>query len=366
MRIIPVDLGHCSYRIVLGHQVFAEAETGRLLAAAASDRKCLIVTDTTVGPLYADQAQASLVRAGAAACSVVTFPAGEASKTLSTVATLYEAAVSAQLDRSDCVVALGGGVVGDVAGFSAATYMRGVSYLQFPTTLLALVDSSVGGKTGVDLAAGKNLVGAFHQPSLVVGDLTFLGSLPVREMRCGLAEVAKYAMIMDVDFYGELMANAQLLLAREPRVAERVIARCCRLKVKVVQADETEQGMRAILNYGHTFGHALEKVGGFSRLNHGEAVSAGMGMAVDLASAAGLSSVDLPSRQDDLFSRLGLPLTASMPDVNPDDVLAAMQADKKVQGGRLRLVLPREIGRVEVLDYTDTERMLKAIEGRLG
>jgi 3-dehydroquinate synthase len=257
--------------------------------------------------------------------------------------------------------------VGDVAGFFAATFLRGITLVQVPTTLLALVDSSVGGKVGVDLPEGKNLVGAFHQARLVLGEVAVLTTLPVREVRNGLAEVIKYGIIMDNELFTLLETAADRLVPPDLPLYEQVVSRCCTLKARVVEQDEKETGLRAILNYGHTFAHALETVGEFRALRHGEAVSVGMGMAADLAARTGACAPEVGRRLDALLERCGLPRRLErLPGITPQAVLDCMYRDKKVRAGRLRLVLPREIGAVELVEWRDRDVLLRAIGGRIG
>ena len=367
MREVQVRLAAADYGILVGAGLL-DADVGRsALAPVVTGQRCAVVTDGNVGSVYGDQLCRTVLHAGAAACVQTEFPAGEASKTLATLENLYRFAVANRLDRSSVVLALGGGVVGDVAGFLAATFLRGIALVQVPTSLLALVDSSVGGKVAVDLPEGKNLVGAFYQPRLVLGDLSCLQTLPAREFRCGMAEVVKYGVILSVDLFGLLEKEAERVSALDPDLLGEVVARCCSLKARVVEADEREAGERAILNYGHTFGHALELLGGFQRLNHGEAVAVGMGMAADLAVAIGLAAPELRERQDALLQRYALPLQAA--DFTAADapiVLSHMYRDKKVRAGKLRLVLPREPGTVVVREFADDDLLKDVIGGRLG
>lgn len=366
MRRIPVDVEATSYDIFLGRGLLQSGDAARELAFVVSGRRTLIITDRTVGRLYADRARQVALDAGADSCEVASFDGGEGDKRLGTVESLYHAAISFGLDRASAVLALGGGVVGDVAGFVAATLFRGVPFVQIPTSLLAMVDSSVGGKVGVDLDEGKNLVGAFYQPRLVVADLQVLQSLPAREIRCGLAEIVKYAVIMDPSLFAVLDSRRQDLVALDLSLYEEVVQRCCELKAEVVVEDERESGRRAILNYGHTFGHALEALGRYEALNHGEAVAVGMGMAADVAAVAGLGSAETVTRQDCLLRALGLPVRAVLPGTEPEDVLEAMYRDKKVRRGVLRLVLPSRIGDASLTEFTDEEALMNAIGGRLG
>jgi 3-dehydroquinate synthase len=274
---------------------------------------------------------------------------------------LYAALVATGVDRRSVVVALGGGVVGDLAGFVAATYMRGIPYVQVPTTLLAAVDSSVGGKVAVDLPEGKNLVGAFYQPRLVVIDPEVLASLPPRELRAGLAEVVKHGVILDAEFFAYVEAHADGILAQEAAVLAAVIRRCCELKARVVSADERDEGLRAILNYGHTFAHALETVTGYQRFRHGEAVALGMVAASLLAEEMGKVAPEVTRRQVALLRRLGLEVRLPA-EFRLDELLACFRRDKKTLSGRLRFVLPVGLGEVEVVAEPGEELIGRALE----
>ncbi|MBT3376135.1 MAG: 3-dehydroquinate synthase [Lentisphaerae bacterium] len=367
MHTVPIRLEHTAYDIYIGRGLLDTQSAREALNEHVRNRTCLVVSDTNVAPLHAAQAVEALRASGADNVEVTTFRAGEASKTLATLEDLYHTAVTVGLDRSSPVVALGGGVVGDIAGFLAATYMRGVPFIQMPTSLLALVDSSVGGKVAVDLPEGKNLVGAFYQPKCVVADLDFLTTLPPREVRCGLGEVVKYGMIMDAEFFTQLAGHGPLLLDVNDALYVELVGHCCKLKAEVVEEDEREMGRRAILNYGHTFGHAVEALGGFGHFNHGEAIAIGMGMAVDLAESMGRISNDVTAQQDALLQACQLPIRAdSMFGATPTEVLEQMKRDKKTSHGSLRVVLPARMGHVDVLEYNDREQLLEAIGGRLG
>lgn len=338
---IHVELGERRYRILIGRNLFER--TGELCREAGLEGAALLVSDTNVAPLYAAAVEASLRAAGIRVRTTV-IPAGEASKSPDQLLALYRAAIAAELDRSSFVAALGGGVVGDLAGFAAGTFLRGVRYVQIPTSLLAMVDSSVGGKTGIDLPEGKNLVGVFHQPSFVVADLDTLHTLPADELRSGLAEVVKYGAIRDAAFFAELERNAAALLARSPELWERAVAASCRHKADVVARDEREGGLRAILNFGHTLGHALEAATGYRRWRHGEAVALGMVFATWLSvRQAGLAPAE-HERLRALLASLALPVCAPG-DVAWEDVSAAMRRDKKARGGAPRFVLLERIGR---------------------
>jgi 3-dehydroquinate synthase len=360
MRVVEVPLGDRAYEIRIGAGVLSAC--GRELADCVSGRKLLLISDDRVGALYGERVAAALRSVGATVATT-TFPTGEASKTLATVERLCRAAVSAGLDRGSLIVALGGGVPGDVAGFTAATYMRGIPFVQLPTSLLAMVDSSVGGKTGVDLPEGKNLVGAFWQPKRVLTDPECLLTLPACELRNGLAEVVKTAVIFDADLFSRLEANVPKLLAPDLEFYAEIIARCCELKAGVVAADEREGGLRAVLNYGHTFGHALETRMEY-RIAHGEAVSIGMVMAANFATANGELPVAAAHRQHKLLAALGLPVT--MAGVDPNEIVALMARDKKASQGELRLVVPRDIGSVEVRKVNEPARLRAAIAAACG
>ena len=350
MTTVRVDLGPRAYDIAIGHDEpaaefarFARASLNGCWAGRTS-RSAFLITDSNVAELAEPYAEA-LETIGLRPTRAVV-PPGEASKSLDQAAQLYGQLAASRADRHTCVVAVGGGVVGDLAGFVAATYARGLSLLMIPTTLLAQVDSSVGGKVGVNHPAAKNLIGAFHQPAGVWIDLAHLRSLPERERRCGLAEVVKYGMILDADFFEFLEQNVEGLARGALDPTRRAVARSCELKARVVAQDETEQtGLRAVLNFGHTIGHAIEKVAGFGGgYQHGEAVAVGMVAEARLARAMGRVGPDLVDRLTHLLNRLGLPVHA--PGLDPSALLAAMSLDKKNQGGQIRFVLPDRLGSV--------------------
>ncbi len=341
--VVYVELRERRYPIAVGRGQIEQL--GEWWRQTELGRRALVVTDTNVGPLYGPTVRAQLEAIGVAT-TVATVPAGEASKTIERWAQLQYAAVEAGLDRSSVMLALGGGVVGDLAGFAAATFLRGIRMVQVPTTLLAMVDSSVGGKTGVDLRCGKNLVGAFHQPSLVVADPDVLRTLPAREYRAGMAEVIKYGVILDAALFETLEAGAARLTDPSWAVLDELIANCCRLKAEVVAADEREGGLRAILNFGHTLGHALEAATGYEGFLHGEAVAIGMAYAAELSvRMAGLSPVER-DRLLNVLRAAGLPIRASGLGVEWAHVIAAMSLDKKAADRVPRFVLAEAIGRV--------------------
>ena len=363
---LHVDLGPRSYpiRVVsgdpLGFGPFAREALDRSWAGRGC-RSALVVTDANVEPRAAATLEA-LTRSGIAA-EVAVIPAGEASKNLDRAAGLYDRLVMAKADRHSCVVALGGGVVGDLAGFVAATYARGLPLLMIPTSLLAQVDSSVGGKVGVNHPKAKNIIGAFHQPSAVWIDTDCLATLPPRELKSGLAEVVKYGMILDAEFFAELERSAPALLELEPSSIRRAILKSCALKAAVVTRDEREEtGVRAALNFGHTIGHAIESVAGYDGpYRHGEAVAIGMVAECRLAERLGWIRRDITARLIALLGRLGLPVAA--PGLELDAILDAMGRDKKNAGGKTRFVLPRELGRVELTDSADRRDVAACLEG---
>jgi 3-dehydroquinate synthase len=319
------------------------AETGRFLKNFGFSRNTLVVTDKNAGRLYAGTVLKSLRRAGFNP-SAVTLEPGEKHKNISSVAKIYGSAVKAGLDRKSAIIALGGGVVGDLAGFAAATFMRGVPFVQLPTTLLAMVDSSVGGKTGFDLKEGKNLAGAFCQPKAVLIDLSTLKTLPARHVANGMAEVIKYGVIMDAEFFDYLEKKAG-----EGWDLEKIVFRSLELKASVVEKDEFEEkGLREILNFGHTFGHACETLSGYGPVLHGEAVAAGMAAAAGLSVKLGRMTAGESARLKNLLKKAGLPAEFKKK-FKPSEILKVMLRDKKTRNGRLRLVLPSRIGKAEVV-----------------
>ena len=328
-------------------------QTGDILAKLfGKPRNTALVTDENVAKLYAETVRESLESAGFTVC-LLTVPAGEASKDIAEAAKLYGPMLAADMDRDALLVALGGGMVGDLGGFVAATYMRGIDFVQVPTSLLAQVDASVGGKVAVNLAEGKNLVGAFHQPRAVIADISALSSLPDEQYASGLAEVVKHGVIRDEGLFMRLSDQREQILARDEAVMAEIVAANCRIKAEVVGADEKESGVRAILNYGHTVGHALESLGHY-KLSHGAAVSLGMIAASHIAMARGLIGNNQIERQRELLAAFGLPVT--LKGIDADAVLRTMRHDKKVRDGKIRFILPTRIGRVEIYDdITDAQ-----------
>lgn len=334
---LTVPVAGRSYDIHIGHGLLADTAA---LTRRLPDAKLAIVTNTLVAPLYAAQIHAAR---GSRPTVDIVLPDGEQHKTLATAERIFDVLVANRFARDDVLLALGGGVVGDICGFAAACYQRGVQFIQVPTTLLAQVDSSVGGKTGVNHPGGKNLIGAFHQPSSVIADTATLSSLPLRELRAGLAEVIKYGLICDASFFEWLERHLSALLELEPQAVAYAVHRCCAIKADIVGRDEREQGERALLNLGHTFGHAIETVTGYQTWLHGEAVAAGLAMAASMSAHAGWMPQSDVERVFRLLERAGL-RTEARGEVSPVAAREAMAIDKKVQSGRLRLILLRGIG----------------------
>lgn len=343
--MVSVVLPHHRYDVLV--EVGALARLGELVRRVAPADRCALFSDANVAGLHAGTARLALEAAGYEVLSV-TLPAGEEHKTLDTVRAVYDRLLDARLERRCPVIALGGGVTGDTAGFVAATYLRGVPFVQCPTTLLAMVDSSVGGKVGVNVPQGKNLIGAFHQPVVVVADPLVLSTLPLREVCCGLAECVKHAIIADASLFAFIEDNAEALLRLDARVVGELVERNVAIKAAVVAADERESGIRAHLNLGHTFGHAIEATTGFSRIQHGEAVALGLIAAAEAAVRHGVCEAALPGRVRALIGRLGLPLDADLAD--DEALFAAMRLDKKVRDDRIRFVLPARLGEVQIRD----------------
>lgn len=352
MRVVKVLLGTRSYRILIGRNLLARL--GLECARLKLGQRCAVVSDRNVAPLYAQAAQQSLCAAGFDPVLVVV-PAGETAKSLRTVQSCYNQLAAHRLERTSFIVALGGGVVGDLAGFVAATYLRGIAFVQVPTTLLAAVDSSVGGKVGVNLKAGKNLVGAFYQPRLVLCDLATLDTLDLRQYKAGLAEVIKYGIIYDASLFKRLERDMPKLLARDPGTLANVIARCCQIKAQIVAKDETEGGLRQILNFGHTIGHALETVSRYDKYLHGEAVALGMVAAAHISAAVlGLPAHEV-TRITRLIERAGLPVGTRLTPAQTQRLFEAMRLDKKVRRGQVRFVLAHRIGEVVWGQHVDDQ-----------
>jgi 3-dehydroquinate synthase len=342
MKTIEVKLGDRSYPIHIGTGLLGRME---LFLAHFAQRKAAIVTNSTIAPLYLASLSEALRDAGVEVLPIV-IPDGEDYKNWVTLNSIFDALLSHRFERRATIIALGGGVVGDLAGFAAATYQRGIPYIQVPTTLLSQVDSSVGGKTAINHPLGKNMIGAFYQPRMVLSDISTIGTLPERELSAGLAEVIKYGLIMDLPFLEWLEANMERLRARDPETLGYAIARSCESKARIVAADERESGVRALLNLGHTFGHAIEVGLGFGTWLHGEAVAAGIMLAARLSERTGMLSGADVERIARLLRRAGLPTQA--PDLGSERYLELMGHDKKVEEGKLRLVLLEALGKAQV------------------
>ena len=344
MRTVSVQLGNRSYAIKIAPGLLKHL--GNECARLKSGDRCAIITDTNVGKIFAKPVYESLLKAGFEPV-LITVPPGETAKNLKSVQSCYDQLALHKLERKSFIIALGGGVVGDLAGFVAATYLRGIPFVQIPTTLLAQVDSSVGGKTGVNLRAGKNLVGAFYQPRLVLCDSDTLKTLPEREFCAGLAEIIKYGIIFDAKLFAQLEHDLPKILKGEAKILSGIIARCCEIKAEIVSQDETENGLRAILNFGHTIGHAIENSSGYGKFLHGEAISIGQVAAAKLSQKTlGLPERDV-QRIENLFLRAGLPVKIKLSSMQRKKFFDAMKLDKKASGGEIKFVLARKIGAVE-------------------
>ncbi|MCW8195337.1 3-dehydroquinate synthase [Proteobacteria bacterium 005FR1] len=354
MQKVEVDLGDRRYPIYIGPDLLGDQN---LLSPHLRSRQVCVVTNTTVAPLYLERIKAAL---SGCQVDVVALPDGEQYKTLETANRIYDALLTAKHHRTTTLIALGGGVVGDMCGFAAATYQRGVNFIQIPTTLLAQVDSSVGGKTGVNHPLGKNMIGAFHQPQAVIADTAVLRTLPDREFAAGIAEVIKYGLIADADFFRWLEENMAALLAKDDAALSLAIERSCAIKADIVAQDEKETGVRAWLNLGHTFGHAIEAAQGYGKWLHGEAVAAGMAMALDLSKRIGWLDAEAPERLADLLGRANLPVYA--PAIAVEQFISLMSADKKVLDGKIRLVLLKAIGSAVITDEVPRADLVATLE----
>ncbi len=348
MELVMVNLGSRSYEIAIDAGLLGA--TGELLSALRLTGKVCIVTNPTVGSLYLDTVRNSLERSGFRV-GVVEIPDGEQYKNSETLGGIYDGLIAAGLDRHCFIVALGGGVIGDMTGYAAATYLRGIPFVQIPTTLLSQVDSSVGGKTGINHPKGKNLIGAFYQPRQVVIDVAALDTLPQREYACGMAEVIKYGVVLDKTLFGYLQDNVVNLQKRDKRSLTHVVKRCCELKARVVETDERESGLRAVLNYGHTVGHAVESLTGYTTYSHGEAVAIGMVAASRFSEKLGYASPDDTRRIAELLQQFGLPTV--LPPFERDDYVDAIRRDKKARDGGITFVCNRGIGTYHFAAETD-------------
>ena len=354
---VRVELSERGYDIQIGRGTLARL--GEYLQGLGKFSRAIVVTDTTVAGLFGPAAVESLSRVGLEH-KLLTVASGEASKSIAPLAKLWEETLAAGADRKSVVVAIGGGVVGDLAGFLAASFARGIAFVQVPTTLLAQVDSSVGGKVGINLSSAKNMVGAFWQPVGVLIDTETLATLPEREYRAGLAEVVKYGIILDAGFFAFLESHVAGIQSRDDETLRAIIARCCELKADVVRQDEREEtGLRAVLNYGHTFAHAFESRSGYGALLHGEAVSMGMECAARLAALLGRVDAEFCRRQHALLA--ALQLTTRVPEFDPTELIDLMRHDKKAEHGRLRFVLPSRLGHVELASDVPEALVRKAL-----
>ena len=355
MKRLKLDLGPRSYSIFIGAGLLGRTD---LFDASLAGNQVMVVSNETVAPLYLEDLMKAL---GDHDVQVTILPDGEQFKTLEEFAKILDALVEARFARDCTLVALGGGVVGDMAGFAAACYQRGVAHIQVPTTLLAQVDSSVGGKTGVNHPHGKNMIGAFHQPTCVIADTETLSTLPNREFRAGLGEIIKYGLLWDREFFAWQETHMPDLLARDRDCLTTVIHRSCQIKAEMVSADETESGVRALLNLGHTFGHAIEAGLGFGTWLHGEAVAAGLCLAADLSARLGRIDSDDVLRVEKLVQSTGLPIRAPA-ELSTDRMLELMAVDKKIRGGKLRLVLLNAIGEAELDGDFDPRALRETLE----
>ena len=356
MKDIFVDLGKDSYNIIIDKGILHQV--GTLISKVISPRKAIIVTDKIVEPLYGNIVLDSLSE-----CKfdvkLVSMELGEEQKSMAKAEELYESLFDHEMDRKSLLVALGGGVLGDLAGFVASTFMRGIPFVQIPTTLLAQVDSSIGGKVAVNHPRGKNMIGCFYQPKAVFIDTDTLQTLPKAEITAGMVEVIKYGMIKDAAFFEYIEKHFPAIMELEPAVLEEIIYNSCKVKAHVVELDEKEEGLRAILNYGHTIGHALEALTSYKKYRHGEAVAVGMIYATKIAIEMKLADEEILKRQESLFVKLGLSLKDT--ELNPDDIVSILYQDKKTIGGKLRFVLPTEIGNVVIDDRVNDETILKVL-----
>ena len=362
--IINVNLPQQSYEIAIAPSNLDKL--GEQMALLKLGKKVLLVSNQTIFKHYGERAIGSLKAAGFEVAEV-TLPIGERYKTLNSVQKIYDTALENRLERSSTMVALGGGVIGDMTGFASAAWLRGINFVQVPTTLLAMVDAAIGGKTGVNHPQGKNLIGAFHQPRLVLIDPEVLQTLPMREFRAGMAEVIKYGVIWDAQLFAEMEESKRLDQRRylKPELMDNILTHSCQAKADVVGKDEKEAGLRAILNYGHTIGHAVESLTGYSVVNHGEAVAIGMVAAGQIAVELGLWQKAETERQDALIQKTGLP-TQLPSGVDIEAIIEALQTDKKVKDGKVRFVLPTQIGAVTVTDQLPSDTIRQVLGGMQG
>lgn len=355
METLTVQLGARSYEIFIAAGLLAD--TGPILKKIGMVGRTCIITNSTVGPLYLEAVRNSIELAGYGVSSVV-IPDGEQYKNSETLGLVYDGLIDAGMDRNCFIVALGGGVVGDIAGFAAATFLRGIPFVQVPTTLLSQVDSSVGGKTGINHNRGKNLIGAFYQPRQVIIDVSALGSLPPREYVCGMAEIVKYGVVLDRELFEYLCDNVELLQRRDSGCLVHVVKRCCELKARIVESDERESGLRAVLNYGHTVGHAVESLTGYTAYSHGEAVAIGMVAASKFSEKVGCAEGGDTQRIVALLVKLGLP--TELPPFERTRYVEAIRRDKKAKDGGITFVCNKGIGSFQFAPHTDPADIIGA------
>ncbi len=356
MQSLNIDLGERSYNILLGSGLLGKV--GKLLSQVLQPSRIVLITHPSLFKLYGEKVLSGLKDQGWTA-DVIEVPEGETSKTLQQAEKIFDRLLDLQCDRKSVLVALGGGVIGDLVGFVAATYQRGIPFVQVPTTLLSQVDSSVGGKTAVNHPKGKNMIGAFYQPRLVVADLDTLQTLPPNEFRAGLAEVIKYGVISDASLFEYLEKNTEKILQLDNECLAHIIKTSCAIKARVVEKDERESHYRMILNFGHTLGHAFEALTGYSRFVHGEAVAIGMVHAAKLSQQLGKCNEDIPIRLSKLVSKCGLPV--DRPDLDPEAIIDSLYHDKKTMNNKIKFILVKEIGVVEIADDMPKEDILKVL-----
>ncbi|MFP6637150.1 MAG: 3-dehydroquinate synthase [Nitrospinaceae bacterium] len=356
MQRLAIDLGERSYEILIGLDL--RKRVGEFLKAVFRPSRVVIITHPSINSTYGEEVIANCLDQGWTT-DIIEVPEGEVSKSLGQVEKLYDRLLELNCDRKSVLIALGGGVIGDLVGFVAATYQRGITFIQVPTTLLSQVDSSVGGKTGVNHPKGKNMIGAFYQPRLVVTDLQTLKTLPIKEYRAGLAEIVKYGVISDASFFEFLEKNYKDILNLNQDCLSYIIENSCAIKAKVVEKDERETRHRMILNFGHTLGHAIESLTGYSRFVHGEAVAIGMVRAAELSHSMGKCSKEVPRRLEALLKNLGLPV--EMPELDPAAVIESLYHDKKTMDNKIKFILVKEIGSIEIVEQVPESEILKII-----
>ncbi len=357
IRRVRVELGQRSYDICIGHSILSGL--ARHVKSLPVGRKGAIITNPSLNKLYGESLSRHLSGEGYG-ITTIELPAGEKYKTLKSVSRIYDTLAGERFERSSFIIALGGGVIGDIAGFAAATYLRGIPYIQVPTSLVAQVDSSVGGKTGVDHALGKNLIGAFYQPLLVWIDVGVLKTLPGRELIAGMGEVVKYGVIADEQFFKYIMESYRDILSLDKETLIHTVARSCEIKAMIVSSDERESGLRAILNFGHTIGHAVETATGYRKYRHGEAVAMGMVAAARLAVNMGLCRNDVAEVIDRLCRSIGL--KTALPSVNTSELMDILRRDKKVVNEKIRFVLPVRIGEVTITENVDNDVLQETLQ----